>query len=77
MEEATKHAENAAKTAEEISETLTKKLQNGDFRGATGATGRRANRGFRENQEKTEKRVQEVIPDQLDHKGRQEKMRMQ
>ena len=38
---------------------------------------RRANRGFRENQEKTEKRGQEVIPDQLDHKGRQEKMRMQ
>ena len=71
MEEATKHAENAAKTAEqrrykmEISEEQPEQLA------------RRANRGFRENQEKTEKRVQEVIPDQLDHKGRQEKMRMQ
>lgn len=46
MEEATKHAENAAKTAEEISETLTKKLQNGDFRGATGATGPQGEQGI-------------------------------
>lgn len=46
MEEATKHAENAAKTAEEISETLTKKLQNGDFRGATGATGPQGKQGI-------------------------------
>lgn len=46
MEEATKHAENAAKTAEEISETLTQKLQNGDFRGATGATGPQGEQGI-------------------------------
>lgn len=39
-------AENAAKTAEEISETLTKKLQNGDFRGATGATGPQGKQGI-------------------------------
>ena len=47
MEEATKHAENAAKTAEEISETLTTKLQTGDFRGATGATGPQGEQGIR------------------------------
>lgn len=46
MEDATRRAQDAAEKAEEIRQTLDKKLQNGEFRGATGATGPQGPQGI-------------------------------
>ena len=46
MEEATQRAQDAAKGAEQIKQTLEEKLQNGDFTGPTGATGPQGEQGI-------------------------------